>query len=297
MRTAVLLMAYGSPTRMEDVMEYLEEIYEGKPVPDYAIEENTKKYRMFNGRSPSNHIVEALAEKISKRLGIDGAYRVFLGNKHWKPGLADAVSQMEKYSPDKVIAIPLFPFPSNNVESSYKVPLMKAMETSSLKADLTVLNGFHENPKFIEAWTQVLKGFVSGMPKDTFYLFSAHSLPTMRDPEEQYRGSFFSTAGEIAGRLGIRNFGAGFQSRGKYGSTWLEPSVDDVFRENAQEMGDILAAIPLGFIYDHLEILYDLDYEFGGRVKEAGKNYQRSALPNDTDIFVECLAASVEDQR
>lgn len=293
MKTAVLLMAYGSPTRMEDVMDYLEEIYEGKPVPDYAVEENTKKYSMFHGRSPSNSIVESLAEKLSSRLGSSGEYGVFLGNKHWKPGLGDAVSQMVEYSPDRVIAIPLFPFPSNNVESSYKVPLKKSMEECSLNADLTVLNGFNGSPIFADAWSQVLEDFVSDLPEDTFYLFSAHSLPTMRNAEEEYKDSFFNTARDLAGRLSIKNFAAGFQSRGKYGSTWLEPSVDDVFRENLQEMGDTLAAIPLGFIYDHLEILYDLDYEFGGRVREAGKDYHRSSLPNDGDVFVECLTDSV----
>ncbi len=100
MRTAVLLMAYGSPTSMDEVMEYLEGIYEGKPVPDYAVEENTKKYRMFNGRSPSNSIIENILAKLSRKLERNGDYEVFLGNKHWKPTLHDAVTDMSGFSPD-----------------------------------------------------------------------------------------------------------------------------------------------------------------------------------------------------
>ncbi len=293
MKHAVLLMAYGSPTRMEDVMEYLEGIYEGKPVPQYAIDENTRKYRMFGGKSPSNAIVESIAEKLSKVLEREGDYRVFLGNKHWKPTLEDAVKSMSGYGPDDIVAIPLFPFPSNNVENSYSVPLREAMEKVGLQAEMKVINGFNKEPLFAEAWLEVLRPVVKDFPSETFYLFSAHSLPTMRNPEESYRDSFFETASELAGKLGIKNYAAAFQSRGKYGATWLEPSVEDALNTNLDKMGETLIAIPLGFIYDHLEILYDLDFEFGNVVKSRGKKYHRTGLPNDGGTFVKALKDAV----
>ena len=293
MKHAVLLMAYGSPTRMEDVMEYLEGIYEGKPVPQYAIDENTRKYRMFGGKSPSNSIVESIAEKLSAILAGDGDFRVFLGNKHWKPTLEDAVKSMAEYGPDDIVAIPLFPFPSNNVENSYSTPLREAMENVGLQAGLQVINGFNSEPLFAEAWLEVLKPVTGDFSSDTFYLFSAHSLPTMRNAEESYRNSFFETASELARRLGIENFAAAFQSRGKYGATWLEPSVEDALNSNLEKMGNDLVAIPLGFIYDHLEILYDLDFEFGNIVKSKGKKYHRTSLPNDSDTFVRALRDTI----
>lgn len=293
MKHAVLLMAYGSPTRMEDVMEYLGEIYEGKEVPQYAIDENTKKYAMFGGKSPSNAIVQSVAEKLSLSLSKEGNFRVFLGNKHWNPSLDHAVSEIEEYDPEDIIGIPLFPFPSDNVETSYTVPLSRALESRGLKLPVHVVNGFNEQPRFIDAWEEVLSGYVEKYPEDTFFLFSAHSLPTMRNPEDRYRDSFFKSAENIAERVGMKHYAPAFQSRGKYGKTWLEPSVYDAFKSHRKDVGETLVAVPLGFIYDHLEILYDLDYEFGGEVRASGKNYVRTELPNDSETYIACLGDAV----
>ncbi len=291
--TAALLMAYGSPTRTEDVMEYLAGIYEGKPVPQYAIDENTKKYRMFDGKSPSNLIVESIARKLSGELERVGKFQVFLGNKHWKPSLEEAVKEMSRDPPERIIAIPLFPFPSMNVEASYRVPLQESLTAHGVSSDLILVNGLHLEPSFMRSWEEVLSNYVSDQEDDTFFIFSAHSLPTMKSHEEAYKDSFFETAKSLASSLKMKHFGAGFQSRGKYGSSWLEPSVDDIFNQNKDDVDESVAAIPLGFIYDHLEILYDLDYEFGGRVRDSGKVYSRSPLPNDSQSFVECLRDTV----
>lgn len=293
MKHAVLLMAYGSPSRMEDVVEYLEGIYEGKPVPQYAIDENTKKYSMHGGKSPSNAIVEGIAHKLSHILSDDGEFRVFLGNKHWKPTLEDAVANLSEYGPDDIIAIPLFPFPSNNVENSYLTPLREAMNKLGVNAELRVINGFHMEPLFLDAWEEMLRPKVSELPDDTFYIFSAHSLPVMRNTEEEYRNSFFETADRLAVRLGLKRYAAAFQSRGKYGATWLEPSVEDVLLSNIDTIGENVMAIPLGFIYNHLEILYDLDLEFGSTVKSRGKKYLSTSPPNDSDTFVHALRNAV----
>lgn len=293
MKHTVLLMAYGSPTRMEDVMEYLEEIYEGKEVPQYAVDENTRKYAMFGGKSPSNAIIENVARKVSERLSEEGDYRVFLGNKHWKPSLDSAVAEIKEYAPADITAIPLFPFPSDNVESSYTVPLRSALESRGMTIPVHVVNGFNDQPMFIDAWEEVLSSYVKKYPVDTFYLFSAHSLPTMRNAEERYRESFFESARKIAERVGMKHYAPAFQSRGKYGKTWLEPSVYDAFKDSLKDIGGTLIAVPLGFIYDHLEILYDLDYEFGGEVRANGKNYVRTELPNDSDTYISCLVEAV----
>lgn len=295
MRHAVLLMAYGSPTRMEDVMEYLEGIYEGKEVPQYAVDENTRKYSMFGGKSPSNEIVQNVAEKLSSVLSEDGEFRVFLGNKHWKPSLDDAVKSISEYKPDIIVAIPLFPFPSENVENSYSKPLRESMDRRGVNIPVRIVNGFNDQPRFISAWIEVLKSYANENSGETFFLFSAHSLPTMRNPETAYKESFFETADRIAAELGIRNYAPAFQSRGKYGKSWLEPSVYATLESNLKSIGRKLVAIPLGFIYDHLEILYDLDYEFGNEVRKAGKEYQRTELPNDSDTYVLCLRDAVSD--
>lgn len=278
---------------MEDIGEYLEGIYEGKPVPEYATEENTKKYRMFGGKSPSNAIVESISSKLSILLQSEGDFRVFLGNKHWKPTLKDAAESVSAFNPDDVIAVPLFPFPSSNVENSYRIPLLESMAETGISADLRLINGFSSEPLFLDSWMEVLKPAVREFPDDTLYMFSAHSLPVTKNPEEIYRRNFIETADALAGRLGMKHYSAAFQSRGKYGARWLEPSVEDALKSNMNETGDSVVAIPLGFIYNHLEILYDLDLEFGNFVKSAGKKYHSLSPPNDSDTFVESLKNAV----
>lgn len=289
-------MAYGSPSRTEDVMEYLEGIYEGRTVPQYAIDENTRKYTMFGGKSPSNSIISSIAEKLSTLMSGEGPYRVFLGNKHWKPTLGEAVEGIKNYGADRIVAIPLFPFPSENVVNSYSKPLIESMDMMGVKAELKVINGLNTLDLFIESWIEVLSPYVKNFSPGTLYLFSAHSLPTMGNPEEDYMKNFFKTSRRIAEKLGLENFAPAFQSRGKYGSSWLEPSVVDVLEENLGQGWNRLVAIPIGFIYDHLEILYDLDFEFGSTVKDSGIEYFRSGLPNDSDTFVRCLWSAVMNE-
>ncbi len=179
------------------------------------------------------------------------------------------------------------------MESSYRLPLSSALGEVGIDAEIDLINGFSESPLFTESWSEVLESEIQEHGNDAFYLFSAHSLPTMRNPEISYRDAFFKSADNLARELGMKHYAPGFQSRGRYGSTWLEPSVYDVFAERRGEMGNELVAIPLGFVYDHLEILYDLDYEFGGKVRDSGKDYYRTGLPNDSESFVECLADCV----
>ena len=135
-------MAYGIPYRMEDVLPYLQGISECKPVPDYAIKENTEKYAMSNGISPSNAIIDRIVERLEKELSAYGQFNVILGNKHWNPTLSDALMEAMKSGSDRIIAVPLFPFESTNVRDSYLEPTLSAMESIGFKADVKFVNGF-----------------------------------------------------------------------------------------------------------------------------------------------------------
>lgn len=280
--TAVILMSYGSPTRMEDVRAYLEEIYEGREVPEYALRENLEKYAMVKGVSPSNAIIDTLIEKIKGELG--SGFTVRLANKHWMPRVHDVLSGLMQADIRKIIAIPLFPFPSINVRDSYLIPLREAMHSLSWEPRLDFVEGFSDQIGFLETWLDILKPYVD---MNAHFIFDAHSLPTFRHPEDEYDVSFHEASRRIAERAGIESWSAGYQSRGKYGSSWLEPSVykvlDSIKAENKREN---IVAIPVGFCYEHLEVLYDLDHEFGDYVKKRGFGYVRTPLPDHRDRWV-----------
>ncbi len=285
-KTAVLLMAYGSPSRMEDVMDYLSDIYEGKPVPEYAVEENQRKYRMVNGVSPSNAIIDELRKRLEMKLS-DANVGVYLGNKHWHPKLEATLGKMMDADVDHIIAIPLFPFASSNVRQSYLQPMKNSMSEMDYHADIDFINGFSRREEFSEIWSKIIKSSLQGKGARTGVFFSAHSLPLFRNSEGEYSSAFVSSVKSISGISGLRNFSFGYQSRGKYGNSWLEPSLSEVFdRTDRNEIEEVLA-VPLGFCYEHLEILYDLDIEFGDYVKERGLKYRRTGLPDARDEWVD----------
>lgn len=283
---SVILMAYGSPSRMEDVLPYLEGIYEGKPVPEYALKENTEKYAMANGISPSNAIIDRIVENLGKELSPYGQFKVILGNKHWKPTLSEAIAEAEGSGSDRIIAVPLFPFTSTNVKNSYLEPTISAMKEKGIDIDVKFVNGF--SPEELSSmWADIMKNYT--IDEETAVLFDAHSLPLFRGHEDEYDGAFRETARLIAEKLGIRDHFHAYQSRGKYGKTWLEPSVYDKLEEIRNNGYTEILAVPIGFIYEHLEILYDLDFEFGEKVRESGMIYIRSDLPNDSPAFISIL--------
>lgn len=283
---SVILMAYGSPTRMEDVFPYLEGIYEGKPVPDYALKENTEKYEMANGVSPSNAIIDRIVEKLQASLSERGEFRVILGNKHWKPTLPGALDAIKGSESRKIIGVPLFPFLSTNVKNSYLEPTLSYMGEIGLDADLRFLNGF--DPETLSSmWADLMRNYA--IDDETAVLFDAHSLPLFRGPENEYDAAFRKTASLVADKLHLKEYFVGYQSRGKYGSSWLEPSVYEMLEVIQSKGYREVLAVPIGFIYEHLEILYDLDHEFGEKVRESGLIYIRSELPNDSARFITIL--------
>lgn len=291
---AVLLMAYGSPTRMEDLMPYLQGIFEGRPVPQYAVDENTKKYEMVKGISPSNSIIETLVSKLNEILSKDGDFRVYLGNKHWLPSLDDAISKISEDQRDEIIAIPLFPFRSHNVEKSYRVPLEESLTKRNQKVKVTFVNGFEDEALFFNTWVEILSKRVMTQDSKTLFVFSAHSLPTFNQSEDEYRNSFVNTSKKIADSLKIKNYATVFQSQGKYGSKWLEPNIYSIIENLNEEMNRIIT-VPIGFLYDHLEILYDLDTEFGDKVRDMGIEYGRTELPNFSPTFLLALRNIILD--
>lgn len=275
MKSALLLLSYGSPERIEELDEYLRNIFNGKPVPEAVREENFRKYEMFGGRSPSNSIIANIARKLQERIGSD--MDIIVAYKHWKPSIEDAAGNLGPY--DNVVAIPLFSFYSQNVKDSYLNPLESALKRHNLSPRLEFVNGLANSDLFLPMWANIISEDAS---YDSFYLFDAHSLP---DPEKEEDYLFwlrYSTY-KISQILGIARSDFGFQGGHK---GWLGPSVYDVLNKID---GTSITVIPISFLYDHLEILYDLDYEFRRAVEERGMRYHRVRMPNDSAMMVNII--------
>jgi ferrochelatase len=270
----VILLSYGSPEKIEDVPEYLSGIFEGKPVPQNVLDENMKKYEMVNGKSPSNQIIMNLMGKLKKLLNKYGDFEVVDAYKHWHPGIEEVVSSLES-GYEEIIALPLFAFKSNNIKKSYEIPLKKGLNGKNLK--LKFINGLDQN-MLRSMWAVEISKYVYDFDN---FLFTAHSLPLI-DDESEYINSLTENSRKISNILGIEKYYTAFYSQGPHGR-WIEPSIYSLIDQFVENKVENLLVSPIGFLYEHLEILYDLDVKYKEYLESQGIKYARAKTPSDAD--------------
>jgi ferrochelatase len=277
-KAAVVLMAYGSPGRIEDIRAYLEDIREGRPVSDEAVGELTERYRRIGGRSPLDEITERQRAGSEGELGMP----VHVGMKHWRPRIAEAVSAALAGGAERVVGIVLAPHYSALSIAGYRERLEAALDG---RAELRFVESWHDHEPFLD----VLAGRVRG--SEAHVVFTAHSLPqrilAMGDP---YRDQLLETSRLVAERAGIERWSFAFQSASETGEPWLGPDIlEELDALYEQGVRNVLVC-PVGFVSDHLEILWDLDVEARGRAAELGLRLERIESLNDDPAFIRALA-------
>jgi ferrochelatase len=249
LNAAVILMAYGSPATAEDVSAYLADIREGRPVSQEAIDELTERYRRIGGRSPLDEITEAQRAGLERELGLP----VFVGMKHWRPRIAEAVEAALSGGADTLVGLVLAPHYSRLSIAGYRERLEDALQE---RAKLVVVESWHDHSPFLDVLVSRVRGF------DGHVVFTAHSLPEriLRDGDP-YRDQLLETSRLVAERAGLSDWSFAFQSASATGVPWLGPDIlEEVDRLAANGVRRVLVC-PVGFVSDHLEILWDLDIQ------------------------------------
>jgi protoporphyrin/coproporphyrin ferrochelatase len=282
---AVVLMAYGSPSKPEDVRPYLEEVRAGRPVSDEAVEELVERYRRIGGRSPLDDVTEAQRAALERELGAP----VFVGMKHWRPRIAEAVEAALAAGATRIVGLVLAPHYSRLSIGGYRERLEKALAD---RAGLVLVESWHDEPAFIDALAERVRG------TDAWVVFTAHSLPErIVDDGDPYRDQLLETARLVAERAGVERWSFAFQSASPTGEPWLGPDLlEELERLRAEGVDKVLTA-PVGFVSDHLEILWDLDVEARERAVELGLEWARTESLNDEPVFVHALAELVRKAR
>jgi protoporphyrin/coproporphyrin ferrochelatase len=280
---AVILMAYGSPSSIEDVPAYLSDIREGKPVSAHAVQELTERYRRI-GRSPLDEVTEAQRAALEREFGVPA----YVGMKHWRPRIAEAVEAALAGGADRIIGIVLAPHYSALSIAGYRARLE---ETLTGRAELDFIESWHDHPPFLE----VLAGRVRGT--DAHVVFTAHSLPErilgMGDP---YQDQLLETSRLVAERAGLHDWSFAYQSASATGEPWLGPDIlEELDRLHAEGLRKVLVC-PVGFVSDHLEILWDLDIEARARAATLGLELDRIESLNDDPAFIAALASLVRER-
>ena len=284
MSDAVLLMAYGSPSLPEAVRPYLEDIRGGRPVSDEAVEELAERYRRIGGRSPLDDVTEAQRAALERELGVP----VFVGMKHWQPRIAEAVESAVAASATRILGLVLAPHYSRLSIGEYRERLDVA---AAGRAEVVLVESWHDHPGFLGVLADRVRG------TDAWVVFTAHSLPERILAEgDPYREQLLETSRLVAERAGLERWSFAFQSASPTGEPWLGPDVlEELGRLHEAGVRTVLVA-PVGFVSDHLEILWDLDIEARERAGELGLELERIESLNDDSAFIRALAGLVEER-
>jgi ferrochelatase len=281
---AVILMAYGSPSNAGDVPAYLADIREGRPVSKAAADELAERYRRIGGRSPLEEITEAQRSALERKLGIS----VFVGMKHWRPRIGDAVEAALSAGAETLVGLVLAPHYSRLSIAGYRERLDQALQG---RAELLFVDSWHDHPPFVDVLADRVRGSVAHV------IFTAHSLPEriLRDGDP-YREQVLETARLVAERAGITRWSFAFQSASATGEAWLGPDIlEELAALSAKGVRSVLAC-PVGFVSDHLEILWDLDVEARERAAAIGLRFDRIESLNDDPGFVRALGLLVRER-
>ena len=283
MSTAVVLMAYGSPSGIEDIPAYLADIREGRPVSEAAVEELVGRYRRIGGRSPLDEVTEAQRAALERALGLP----VHVGMKHWTPRIADAAEAALAGGAERVVGLVLAPHYSRLSIAGYRARLEDALAG---RAELVMVESWHDHAPFLDVLAERVRGTRAHV------VFTAHSLPEriLRDGDP-YRDQLLETSQLVADRAGLSSWSFAFQSASATGEPWLGPDIlDELDRLHTEGVSSVLVC-PVGFVSDHLEILWDLDVEARERADVLGLELDRVRSLNDDPAFVAALAVLVRE--
>jgi protoporphyrin/coproporphyrin ferrochelatase len=283
MKPAVVLMAYGSPAEPEDIRPYLEDIRAGRPVSEEAVAELTERYRRIGGRSPLDDVTEAQRAALERELEVP----VFVGMKHWQPRIAEAVDRALAGGADTIAGLVLAPHYSRLSIEEYRERLEAALGD---RAELRFVESWHTHEPYLALLADRVRG------TDAHVVFTAHSLPERILAEgDPYRDQLLETSQLVAERAGLASWSFAFQSASPTGEPWLGPDIlDELVELKGKGVVSVLAC-PIGFVSDHLEILWDLDVEARERSAELGLEFDRIRSLNDDPAFVRGLAELVRE--
>ncbi|EAA0093261.1 ferrochelatase [Listeria innocua] len=302
-KVGLLVMAYGTPYKDEDIERYYTDIRHGHKPSEEMIADLRGRYHAIGGLSPLAKITEAQAYGLEKALNDaqdEVEFKAYIGLKHIEPFIEDAVATMHKDGIEEAVSIVLAPhYSSFSVEAYNKRAKDAADKLGGIH--IQAINDWYKQPKFIQMWADRINETAKQIPADelidTVLIVSAHSLPEkIKQHNDPYPDQLQETADLIFDKVAVPHYALGWQSEGKTGEPWLGPDVQDLTRElYGREKYKHFIYTPVGFVAEHLEVLYDNDYECKVVTDEVGAAYHRPPMPNADPEFLEVLRTVVWD--
>ncbi len=293
---ALLLVSFGGPEGKEDVLPFLRRVVRGRDVPEERLREVAKQYERFGGRSPLNDQCRALLAAVRGELERDGPrLPVYWGNRNWHPLLAETLEVMAADGIRRALAFVTSAFGSYSGCRQYLEDIACARaEVGAGAPEVDKLRGFHNHPGFVEALVGNVRAALERVPAPRReacpLVFTAHSIPRAMAEVSPYQAQLSESAGLVAAALGCPRPLLAFQSRsGPPAQPWLEPDILDTLRTVAREGATDVIVAPLGFVSDHMEVVYDLDVVARRTAAELGLTMVRAATVGTHPRFVRMI--------
>ena len=295
---AILVVAFGGPEGMDDVMPFLENVTRGRNVPRERLEEVAHHYARFGGASPINAQNRALIAALGPELDAHGIdLPIYLGNRNWYPFLGDTLREMRDDGVDRALAFFTTGFSSYSSCRQYRENIAAAQADVGPDApEVLRTRAFYNHPGFVEANADHVESALAEL-SDAHVLFAAHSIPLAMASQSRYETQLLETGRLVAERVGVHEHALVYQSRsGPPHVPWLGPDVCDHIRVLAEQGVRDVVVSPIGFVSDHMEILFDLDVEAREAAAEAGMSFARAQTAGTHPAFVSMIRELVQER-
>jgi protoporphyrin/coproporphyrin ferrochelatase len=298
----VLVMAYGGPDSLDEIPGYLADIRSGRPTPARIVEEITHNYQQIGGKSPLLEITRRQVEAVQTRLD-PATFKLFLGMRHWSPWIEDTVRDMLDEGITHAISLVLAPHYSKMSIAKYQAKIAAGLEMQRGQLQLAHIESYHDAPGLVQALAERVEAGLRCWPEAerqaVHVIFSAHSLPVrILKTGDPYDEQLQQTARLVAERAGLEDgqWSWSYQSAGRSPEPWLGPQLPEHLRALAEKGIRNVISLPVGFVSDHVEILYDIDIQAQGVARELGMRLERPPALNDDSLFIDTLAGLIREK-
>jgi ferrochelatase len=306
-RIGVLLMAYGGPDSLDDVPAYLDDVRGGRPTSPELIHEMTERYRAIGGRSPILELTRAQAACVERALNDERAaaegieYRTCVGMRHWHPYIREVIPQILADGADQLVAVVMAPHYSRMSVGAYMKRVNEALEAAGAQIPVTQVESWKDQPAFVEAVAEKIAEALKQFPEDerdnVAVVFTAHSLPKrILEWNDPYPDELRVSVEAVAARVQPPHWRFAFQSQGATADPWLGPDVESTLEELAREGFKNVLIVPIGFVSDHVEVLYDVDIEHREHAERLGMRLERTKSLNDAPLLGKAVADAVREK-
>jgi protoporphyrin/coproporphyrin ferrochelatase len=297
---ALLLLAFGGPRSPEEVEPFLTRLFGGrKPSPE-QLEKITQRYRLIGGASPLPEITDQQAKSLEKKLREKGyTLNSYVGMRYGHPLIEEALKEILKDGIKEVVALPMAPFRSRLSTGAYIEEAGRARNNLRGDLEISFVEGWHLHPLFLEAVQEKIEEglmqFPRGERERVHLVFTAHSLPNSVVEDGPYVEDFNASVKGVLERMEPLSWHVAFQSKGGGPGEWIGPDVESVLTELSGHGVKQVLVVPIGFVSDHIEILFDIDIVFREKAESLGIVLKRTRSLNTSEQFVEALASVVEE--